>query len=651
MLYDGRTPRGHNGLPHRSPRRGTILAGLLAILLLVGSAGGRAEVPPAKPYGQLVDEVAAFLMSDVGDGGIRTNDNDPDGYPVPPYFYHFAIFDMNRLWSSTTTYPWHASISYPAYTASVAIDAFLDYHRYSGLPGALERARDFADWLLEHRTPPGDLYGSLPYSTQAEGVMGGGWDDDAIMPDKAAMFAVRLLRLYDATEEPAYLNGALEIADVLAATQLGGGPEDDGRWPFRVRPEDGAVRQDYTSHLQPAVRLFAALAARTGDPAYVQARDRAWQWLLANPCNPASPQYMRWEAFYEDQSPAQQIGFRDHYSAHEMIVELLARRPPGWEQLCADILDWSAGLYLVEGEDQGLGPYVPATLEWEGWPEATYAASLQFARTALLLDGGLAGHPLLDPDWISWAQGMAAACSHGQNQRGIAADGRMYTTLKDITQTFVNRSWYEQNFNTVKYYLELMGLDPALAPADEPHMLRSDHEVRWIVYPPQEAQLRYAVAGGEGRELLRLPAAPAEVRAGGELLPSMGTPADPGPGWYWDPAAGLLTVVHAADPVEVASGLSAAGADHKAWMLETTSGSQPSVALTLSGPARCTVTLYDLRGRLVRVLLAREELPAGRTDLRWDGRDGQGRAVPSGIYLCRLEAGNRVLTGKLTLLR
>jgi len=643
-------PRRRCSLLGRSARRTTCLAVLLALFLMAWPTDGHA-VPPAKPYGQLVDEVAAFLMSDVGDGGIRTNDHDPNGYPVPPYFYHFAIFDTNRLWSSTTTYPYHASISYPAFTASVAIDVFLDYHRYSGLPEALERARAFADWILEHRTPPGDLYGNLPYSTQTDGVMGGGWDEDAIMPDKAAMFAVRLLRLHDATGESAYLDGALEIADVLVATQLGGGPEDDGRWPFRVRPLDGAVRQDYTSHLQPAVRLLAALADRTGDPAYAQARDRAWQWLLANPCNPASPQYMRWEAFYEDQGPQQQLGFRDHYSAHEMIVELQARRPPGWEQLAADILDWCASLYLVEGEDQGLGPYVPATLEWEGWPEATYAASLQFARTALLLDRRLAGHPLLDPDWSSWAHGMAAACSHGQNQRGIAADGRMYTTLKDITQTFVNRSWYEQNFNTVKYYLELMALDPALAPADEPHMLRSDHEVRWIVYPPQEARLRYAVAGGAGRELLRLAAAPAGVQAGGEPLPAMATPGDPGPGWHWDAAAGLLTVVHEADPVEIAGSLSAAGGDHGVWRLATTAGSQPSVTLTLPAPGRCTVSLYDLRGRLVRVLLAGVELPAGRTALRWNGRDGRERALPSGMYLCRFEAGRRVLTRKLTLLR
>ena len=47
--------------------------------------------------------------------------------------------------------------------------------------------------------PSDDLYGNLPYSTQTDAVMGGGWDGPAIMPDKAPMFGLRLLRLYDIT--------------------------------------------------------------------------------------------------------------------------------------------------------------------------------------------------------------------------------------------------------------------------------------------------------------------------------------------------------------------------------------------------------------------------------------------------------------------
>jgi hypothetical protein len=60
--------------------------------------------------------------------------------------------------------------------------------------------------------------------------------------------------------------------------------------------------------------------------------------------------------------------------------------------------------------------------------------------------------------------------------------------------------------------------------------------------------------------------------------------------------------------------------------------------------------VIDLRGRLVRRLL-RASLPAGRHGVLWDGRDERGREVPSGVYLARLQVAERVVSGKLLLLR
>ncbi|MBI2502029.1 MAG: hypothetical protein HYW07_02210 [Candidatus Latescibacteria bacterium] len=42
---------------------------------------------------------------------------------------------------------------------------------------------------------------------------------------------------------------------------------------------------------------------------------------------------------------------------------------------------------------------------------------------------------------------------------------------------------------------------------------------------------------------------------------------------------------------------------------------------------------------------------AGSYTLRWDGRDGRGKELASGIYLYRLRAGAQVQTRKLLLLR
>jgi hypothetical protein len=621
---------------------------------MASTGSAAADVPQNVPLDRLAEEVAAFLVSDVGNGGIRTNDNDPGGYPVPPYFYHYAIKDGNGLWSGGPGYPGYDAVSYPAYTAAVAIDAFLDFRRWSGDPEMLARARQYADWMLEHRTPAGDLYGNLPYSTQTEGVMGGGWDGPAVMTDKPAMFALRLLRLHDITGEPSYWQGALEIADVLMATQLDGGPADAGRWPFRVVPATGEVTQDYTSHLQPAVRLFDALAARTGEPAYAAARDAAWSWLLANPCEPASEHHQRWEAFYEDQSPDMQTGKRDHYSAHEMIVELVARRPAGWPELAITILETTDARYLKAGPGTPYQQYVPVTLEWEGWEQATYAASFQYARTALLLHQALEGDPRQDPQWRDRALAMVNVCTHGQNDRGLAADGRMFTTVKDLLWHFNVDSWYEQNFNTVKYALEIMALEPGLAPSDETHLLAASHPLTTVEYGSDGWAVRYATAGGNGRETLKLAHAPGEVRAGGVPLPPLADPEAPGPGWHWQADRQLLTVAHTASPVTVRLAVTAAGSDvvvSRPTLDITAVTGETALALALPRAAIVQATVHDLRGRRVRTLVSGQRLEAGRHRLMWDGRGEDGSQVASGVYLVRVGVGREILTGRVTLVR
>jgi hypothetical protein len=71
-------------------------------------------------------------------------------------------------------------------------------------------------------------------------------------------------------------------------------------------------------------------------------------------------------------------------------------------------------------------------------------------------------------------------------------------------------------------------------------------------------------------------------------------------------------------------------------------------ALTRSGPVELTVV--DLRGRHVATLL-RGERPAGRHEVRWNGRDDAGRTVGSGIYLVRLSGDGTVSTHKIALMK
>lgn len=81
----------------------------------------------------------------------------------------------------------------------------------------------------------------------------------------------------------------------------------------------------------------------------------------------------------------------------------------------------------------------------------------------------------------------------------------------------------------------------------------------------------------------------------------------------------------------------------------------PSTTITFDLPAewnaeRVSLRVYDLRGALVKVL-ADEDFQEGRHSVQWDGSDAQGRAVASGVYFYRMEAGGRSLVRKMILLK
>ncbi|MCB9516863.1 MAG: hypothetical protein H6693_11775 [Candidatus Latescibacteria bacterium] len=78
----------------------------------------------------------------------------------------------------------------------------------------------------------------------------------------------------------------------------------------------------------------------------------------------------------------------------------------------------------------------------------------------------------------------------------------------------------------------------------------------------------------------------------------------------------------------------------------------PATTLRVELPAagRVRVSILDLQGRRVRTLHA-GLLPAGPSAMVWDGRDDAGRALPSALYLARVETPAGTATGKLLLLK
>ena len=77
-----------------------------------------------------------------------------------------------------------------------------------------------------------------------------------------------------------------------------------------------------------------------------------------------------------------------------------------------------------------------------------------------------------------------------------------------------------------------------------------------------------------------------------------------------------------------------------------------TIEYTLADPGRVTLTIFSATGGRVRTLVDETQVPkAGGFAVVWDGRDDGGRSVASGVYFCRLEAGQFSKTRKLILVK
>ncbi len=79
----------------------------------------------------------------------------------------------------------------------------------------------------------------------------------------------------------------------------------------------------------------------------------------------------------------------------------------------------------------------------------------------------------------------------------------------------------------------------------------------------------------------------------------------------------------------------------------------PGTTIVFEVPDRTLVNLqvFDVAGRLVRVLLDTEMVEPGRNVSVWNGQDDKGRGVAAGVYFYRLEAGKYSETKRMTMIK
>ena len=71
-----------------------------------------------------------------------------------------------------------------------------------------------------------------------------------------------------------------------------------------------------------------------------------------------------------------------------------------------------------------------------------------------------------------------------------------------------------------------------------------------------------------------------------------------------------------------------------------------TIQFNLSDPVEVSMTVHDMLGRQVTTLIDRQRMSSGTQFVTFDGT-----GLPSGIYFCRLQAGDRTMTHKMILLK
>ena len=69
-----------------------------------------------------------------------------------------------------------------------------------------------------------------------------------------------------------------------------------------------------------------------------------------------------------------------------------------------------------------------------------------------------------------------------------------------------------------------------------------------------------------------------------------------------------------------------------------------------AGNTHVNIEVYNIRGQRVKTLV-NDYFPAGEHSVMWDGKDENGHAVSSGMYLYRMTAGEYSETRRMVLMK
>ena len=76
-----------------------------------------------------------------------------------------------------------------------------------------------------------------------------------------------------------------------------------------------------------------------------------------------------------------------------------------------------------------------------------------------------------------------------------------------------------------------------------------------------------------------------------------------------------------------------------------------TISFELQSQVEVALDIFDIRGRVVKTLVAGESLGQGPHQVIWDGRDNSGRVAAAGVYFYRMKAGDHLETRRMALVK
>lgn len=408
---------------------------------------------------------------------------------------------------------------------NMALDSWDLLYDYLGDPAITDNMVLIANYWLDHgMSSVQSLWPNLPfpYNTNVES---GQYDGDMragkgyLQPDKAGSFGAELVMLYKKTGNKRYLNGAVQIADTLAA-KVTPGDADNSPWPFRVNAATGKIAEQdhngsryiasYTSNWTPTLRLFSDLdELKEGQfQKYRVATTLVTAWLKKYPIRTN-----KWGPFFED------VG---EYSDTEINADTMALyilEHPTWDTKgqaeARGILQWSEDRLgnhnfeklLVVPQNEQTVYLVP------GNSHTSRHGSVELLYVEKSGDSSLKPEAIRRLNWATYS---------------VAVDGENRYPSDEV--------WLTDGYGDyVRHYLRAMASAPELAPKDQNHLLRTSSVIQRIQYSPE--QITYRKFDTHSVEEIKLGASMPKAVRGGKMS--------------WDQAKEVLTIQSSSRDVTV----------------------------------------------------------------------------------------------------